>query len=437
MSTTTLRKTEQSKRLQQRAASMIPGGVNSPVRAFKSVGGDPPFIVRGKGSRVWDADENEYIDYIGSWGPLILGHAEANVLDAIVGAACNGTSFGASTPAEADLAELVLSAFPSMQKVRFVSSGTEATMSAIRLARAYTKRKYIIKFEGCYHGHADCLLVKAGSGIATLGIPGSAGVPEEFTMFTIALPFNNLSAVEHAFQKYKHQIACVIVEPVVGNMGCVPAADDYLVGLRLITQREHSVLIFDEVMTGFRVAFGGAQELYNIKPDLTTMGKIIGGGLPVGAYGGPKEIMDLVAPLGPMYQAGTLSGNPLAMAAGCAMLKQLRDRKDEIYPKIDRLSGQLVDGVLAAGREAGVALCANRVGSMFTWFFQHGPVTDWETASRSDTEVFGKFFGGMLENGVYLPPSQYEAAFLGAAHSEEDVQRTVEAAKLAFAGMKR
>ncbi|HLZ40712.1 MAG TPA: glutamate-1-semialdehyde 2,1-aminomutase [Candidatus Sulfotelmatobacter sp.] len=437
MPTTTSRKTEQSRRLQQRAETMIPGGVNSPVRAFGSVGGDPPFLVRGKGSHVWDADENEYIDYIGSWGPLILGHAEPNVLDAIVGAACNGTSFGASTPAEADLAELVLAALPSIQKVRFVSSGTEATMSAIRLARAYTKRKYIIKFEGCYHGHADALLVKAGSGVATLGIPGSAGVPEEFTMFTLALPFNNLQAVELAFHKFKHQIACVIVEPVVGNMGCVPAADDYLVGLRLITERERSVLIFDEVMTGFRVAFGGAQELYNIKPDLTTLGKIIGGGLPVGAYGGPKEIMDLVAPVGPMYQAGTLSGNPLAMAAGCAMLKQLRDRKGDIYPRLEKLSAELVDGVSAAAKDAGVPLCANRVGSMFTWFFQKGPVTDWDMASKSNTEAFGKFFREMLDRGVYLPPSQYEAAFLGATHSEEDVQKTVAAAKLAFAGMKK
>jgi glutamate-1-semialdehyde 2,1-aminomutase len=412
---------------------MIPGGVNSPVRAFRSVGGDPPFIVRGKGSHIWDADENEYIDYIGSWGPLILGHAEPNVLDAIVGAACNGTSFGASTPSEADLAALVLGAFPSMQKVRFVNSGTEATMSAIRLARAYTKRKYIVKFEGCYHGHADALLVKAGSGVATLGIPGSAGVPEEFTQFTLALPFNNLSVVEHAFQKFKHQIACVIVEPVVGNMGCVPAADDYLVGLRMLTEREHSVLIFDEVMTGFRVAHGGAQELYNIRPDLTTLGKIIGGGLPVGAYGGPKEIMDLVAPLGPMYQAGTLSGNPLAMAAGCAMLKQLRDRKGEVYPRLEKLSGELVEGVTAAAKEAGVALCHNRVGSMFTWFFNPGPVTDWDSASKSNTEAFGKFFRSMLDSGVSLPPSQYEAAFLGSAHGEEDVQKTIAAAKQAFA----
>ena len=433
MPTTTTRKTEQSKRLQQRAESMITGGVNSPVRAFGSVGGDPPFIVRGKASHVWDADENEYIDYVGSWGPLILGHAENGVLDAILTAACNGTSFGASTPAEADLAELVLSAFPNIEKVRFVSSGTEATMSAIRLARAYTKRKYIIKFEGCYHGHADCLLVKAGSGVATLGIPGSAGVPEEFTMFTLALPFNNLFAVEQAFHKFKHQIACVIVEPVVGNMGCVPAADDYLMGLRLITEREHAVLIFDEVMTGFRVAFGGAQELYNIRPDLTTMGKVLGGGLPVGAYGGAKEIMDLVAPLGPMYQAVTLSGNPLAMAAGCAMLQQLRDRKAEIYPLLEKLSAELVSGVAAAAKEAGLPLCHNRVGSMFTWFFQPGPVTDWETASKSNTEAFGQFFRSMRDSGVYLPPSQDEAAFLGATHSEEDVQRTIRAAQQAFA----
>jgi glutamate-1-semialdehyde 2,1-aminomutase len=432
MASTTSRKTEKSRKLQERAESMMPGGVNSPVRAFRAVGGEPLFITRGKGSHVWDADDNEYIDYIGSWGPLILGHAEASVLDAIVGAACNGTSFGASTPSEADLAELVLGAFPSIQKIRFVSSGTEATMSAIRLARAYTKRKYIVKFEGCYHGHADALLVKAGSGVATLGIPGSAGVPEEFIQFTVALPFNNLSALEHAFSKFKHQIACVIVEPVVGNMGCVPAADDYLVGLRLITERERSVLIFDEVMTGFRVAFGGAQELYNIRPDMTTLGKIIGGGLPVGAYGGSKEIMDLVAPMGPMYQAGTLSGNPLAMAAGCAMLKQLRDRKEEIYPRLEKLSGELVQGVADAAKDAGVTLCANRVGSMFTWFFNSGPVTNWETASKSDTEAFGKFFRGMLDRGVYLPPSQYEAAFLGAAHSEEDVQKTVQAAKAAF-----
>src|SRR3979490_1734296 len=290
MPSITSRKVEQSRRLQQRAESMIPGGVNSPVRAFGSVGGDPPFIVRGKGSHIWDADENDFIDYVGSWGPLILGHAAPDVLDAIVGAACNGTSFGASTPSEADLAELVLSAFPQMQKVRFVSSGTEATMSAIRLARAYTKRKYIVKFEGCYHGHADALLEKAGSGVATLGIPGSAGVPEEFTQFTLALPFNCLDALEEVFSKFKNQIACAIVEPVVGNMGCVPPAKGYLEALRAVTQRDKALLIFDEVMTGFRLAFGGAQELYSIAPDMTTLGKIIGGGLPVGAYGGSSEI---------------------------------------------------------------------------------------------------------------------------------------------------
>jgi glutamate-1-semialdehyde 2,1-aminomutase len=436
MPSTTSRKTEQSRRLHQRAESLIPGGVNSPVRAFASVGGEPPIIVRGKGAHIWDADENEFIDYVGSWGPLILGHAAPSVLDAILSAAVNGTSFGASTPSEADLAELVISAFPHIQKIRFVSSGTEATMSAIRLARAYTKRKYIIKFEGCYHGHSDALLVKAGSGVATLGIPGSAGVPEEFIQFTLALPFNNINAVEHAFQKFKHQIACVIVEPIVGNMGCVPAADDYLVALRLITERERSILIFDEVMTGFRVAFGGAQELYNIRPDLTTLGKIIGGGLPVGAYGGPNEIMNLVAPLGPMYQAGTLSGNPLAMAAGCAMLKQLRDEKQEIYPRIEKLSKDLVEGVAAAAKDANVQLSYNRVGSMFTWFFTEGPVTDWDSASKSNTESFGKFFRSMLDAGIYLPPSQFEAAFLGATHTDQDVQQTITAAKRAFSTLR-
>ena len=348
-------------------------------------------------------------------------------------AACNGTSFGASTPAEADLAEIVLSAFPHIQKARFVNSGTEATMSAIRLARAYTKRKYIVKFEGCYHGHADALLVKAGSGIATLGIPGSAGVPEEFTQFTVALPFHDTDAVEQAFKKFKHQIACVIVEPVVGNMGCVPASGGYLAALRLITQREKSVLIFDEVMTGFRLAFGGAQEIYGVTPDLTTMGKIIGGGLPVGAYGGPAEIMNMVAPLGPMYQAGTLSGNPLAMAAGLATLRHLKENRQEIYPRLEKLAGELADGVVAAAKDAGVVLCCNRVGSMLTWFFTAGPVTNWDSAAKSDTEAFGRFFRAMLDDGVYLPPSQFEAAFVSAVHSEEDIQKTIGVAKSAFA----
>jgi glutamate-1-semialdehyde 2,1-aminomutase len=426
------RKLEQSRKLQKRAEMLIPGGVNSPVRAFRAVGGDPPFVVRGQGSHIWDADDNEYIDYIGSWGPLILGHAAPVVIEALAVAMRNGTSFGASTPAEADLAELVISAFPHMQKVRLVSSGTEATMSAIRLARAYTKRKYMVKFEGCYHGHADALLVKAGSGVATLGIPGSAGVPEEFTQFTLALPYNDIDALEQAFTKFKNQIACVIIEPVVGNMGCVPPARGYLEGVRAVTSNNGALLIFDEVMTGFRLAFGGAQELYAIKPDLTTMGKVIGAGLPVGAYGGPSEIMDLVAPLGPMYQAGTLSGNPLAMAAGYAQLRYLKEHK-EIYAQLDKLSGELVAGVAAAAKAAGVPMTHNRVGSMFTWFFTRGPVTDWDSASKSDTEAFGRFFRNLLDSGIFLPPSQYEAAFLSTAHTEEDIKRTVAAAKAAFA----
>jgi len=426
------RKLDQSRKLQKRAEMLIPGGVNSPVRAFRAVGGDPLFVVRGQGSHIWDADSNEYIDYIGSWGPLILGHAGPVVIDALAAAMRSGTSFGASTPAEADLAELVISAFPQMQKVRFVSSGTEATMSAIRLARAYTKRKFIVKFEGCYHGHADALLVKAGSGVATLGIPGSAGVPEEFTQFTLALPYNDTDALEEAFKKFKGQIACVIIEPVVGNMGCVPPARGYLEAVRAVTSNDGALLIFDEVMTGFRLAFGGAQELYAIQPDLTTMGKIIGGGLPVGAYGGASEIMDLVAPLGPMYQAGTLSGNPLAMAAGYAQLRYLKEHRD-VYAKLDELSSVLVAGVAAAAKSASVPMTHNRVGSMFTWFFTPGPVTEWDSASKSDTEAFGRFFRNMLDAGIYLPPSQYEAAFLGAAHTEEDVKKTIAAAKQAFA----
>ena len=425
------RKFDESRKLQKRAEQMMPGGVSSPARAFRAVGCDPPFIVRGHGSHVWDADGNDYIDYIGSWGPLILGHAPPVVIEALGVALRNGTSFGASTPAEADLAEVVLSAFPHMQKVRFVSSGTEATMSAIRLARAYTKRKYIVKFEGCYHGHADALLVKAGSGVATLGIPGSAGVPEEFTQFTLALPFNDTNAIEQSFNKFSNQIACVIVEPVVGNMGCVPPARGYLEALRTITKRDKAVLILDEVMTGFRLAFGGAQELYKIQPDLTTLGKIIGGGLPVGAYGGPSEVMDLVAPLGPMYQAGTLSGNPLAMAAGYAQLRYLRDH-NEIYAKLDKLSEELVTGVAAAAEEAELSLTHNRVGSMFTWFFTPEPVTSWDSAAKSDTKAFARFFRAMLENGIYLPPSQFEAAFLSAAHSGKDIQQTITAAKQAF-----
>jgi glutamate-1-semialdehyde 2,1-aminomutase len=428
------RRFEKSRELRHRAEAVIPGGVNSPVRAFRAVGGDPPFITRGEGSHTWDADGNEYIDYVGSWGPLILGHAAPTVIEAVIDAARRGTSFGASTPSEIDLAEAVLDAYPSMEHVRFVSSGTEATMSAIRLARAYTRRKYIIKFEGCYHGHTDALLVKAGSGVATLGIPGSAGVPEEFVQFTLALPYNDPNAVEEAFKKYKGQIACIIVEPVVGNMGCVPPQKGYLDALRYLTSRDSALLIFDEVMTGFRVAFGGAQELYGTRPDLTTLGKIIGGGLPVGAYGGPSDIMDMVAPLGPVYQAGTLSGNPLAMAAGLATICQLRDNR-EIYGRMERMAATLVQMITEAANEADVQVTANRVGSMFTWFFTPEKVTDWSGAATCNTKAFGRFHHGMLDAGVYLPPSQFEAAFLSAAHTEVDISQTVAAAREALTGV--
>lgn len=426
------RSLDQSRTLQQRAEAVIPGGVNSPVRAFRAVGGNPPFIVRGQGAHMWDADGNRYIDYVCSWGPLMLGHSDPSVLEAITQAARNGTSFGASTPVEVDLAEAVISAFPSIEKLRFVSSGTEATMSAIRLARGFTNRKYIIKFEGCYHGHADSLLVKAGSGVATLGIPGSAGVIDELAHYTLALPYNDVSAFEQAFDRFRGQIACVIVEPVVGNMGCVPPAKGYLHALREITQRDGAVLIFDEVMTGFRVAFGGAQELYGIRPDLTTLGKVIGGGMPVGAYGGRAEIMNHVAPLGPVYQAGTLSGNPLAMAAGLATVCSLRDNP-HIYARLDELSSKLVAGVTQAARESGTVVTANRVGSMFTWFFTDKQVTSWNTAETCDTRAFGSFHRNMLNAGVWLPPSQFEAVFLSAAHTPQDIEDTVAAAREAFA----
>jgi glutamate-1-semialdehyde 2,1-aminomutase len=413
-----------SQELHQRATSVIPGGVNSPVRAFKSVACDPPYIVRGKGSHIWDADGNDYIDYVGSWGPLILGHAHPEVVEAVERANRDGASFGACTPVEAELAQAVIEAFPSMAKVRFVSSGTEATMSAIRLARAFTGRKYIVKFEGCYHGHADSLLVKAGSGVATLGIPGSAGVLEELAQFTLALPFNNRQAVDETFRKFKDQIACVIVEPVVGNMGCVPPQEGYLQFLRELTTRYSAVLIFDEVMTGFRLSLGGAQQLYGIKPDLTTLGKIIGGGLPVGAYGGRAEIMEMIAPLGPVYQAGTLSGNPLAMAAGLATLRHLKAHP-EIFQQLEMRTSDLVAGILETAAKRHIPLTANRVGSMFTCFFQKNEIHDWDSAAKSDTQVFAKFYRGMLDRGVYLPPSQYEAAFMSAAHTDEDIRRTI------------
>jgi glutamate-1-semialdehyde 2,1-aminomutase len=383
-----------------------------------------------------DADGNTYIDYVLSWGPLMLGHCAPEVVEAVIEATRKGTSFGASTPSEADLAEEVIKAFPSMEKVRFVSSGTEATMSAIRLARAATNRKYIVKFEGCYHGHSDALLVKAGSGVATFGIPGSAGVPEEFVKFTLALPYNNVSALEEAFEKFKGQIACVIVEPVVGNMGCVPPNPGYLESIRSLTQREGTLLIFDEVMTGFRVSYGGAQELFNIKPDLTTLGKVIGGGLPVGAYGGPAALMNQISPLGSVYQAGTLSGNPLAMAAGLAMLKTLSTGRETIYLRLNTLAGKLVTSITAAARETGIAITANQVGSMFTWFFTGRQVFDWDTAAPCDTRLFGRFHRGMLDAGVWLPPSQFEAAFLSTAHTSEDIDTTIAAARKVFAAIR-
>jgi glutamate-1-semialdehyde 2,1-aminomutase len=390
------------------------------------------FIARGEGSHIFDADGNEYSDCVGSWGPLLLGHRHPDILAALERALTIGTSFGAPTEQEIELAGAICDAVPSIEMVRLVNSGTEATMSAIRVARGFTGRDLIVKFEGCYHGHSDALLVKAGSGVATLGIPGSAGVPEEFVQFTLALPYNNIDVVKEAFARYKDEIACVIVEPVVGNMGCVPPAREFLDGLRYLTSRENALLIFDEVMTGFRLAFGGAQELYGTRPDLTTLGKIIGGGLPVGAYGGPAEIMDLVAPVGPMYQAGTLSGNPLAMAAGLAMLCTLRDNR-EIYGRMERMAATLVEMVSEAAREAGVAVRANRVGSMFTWFFTGEQVTDWDSAAKCDTAAFGRFHNAMLNAGVYLPPSQFEAAFLSAAHTDEDIAQTVAAAREAFA----
>lgn len=422
-----------SQALRQRAEQLFPGGVNSPVRAFRAVGGDPPFVERAEGAFLWDADGNRYIDYCGSWGPMILGHTYPAVVEAIREAAGRSASFGASTASEGDLAELVVACYPAIEKLRFVSSGTEATMSAIRLARAFTGRKYVIKFEGCYHGHADGLLVKAGSGVATFGIPGSAGVPEETAHFTLALPYNDAAAVEASFAAHRGEIACVIVEPVVGNAGCIPPAPGYLEALRELTAQEGALLIFDEVMTGFRVALGGAQERYGIRPDLTTLGKILGGGLPCGAFGGRAEIMDQLAPLGPVYQAGTLSGNPLAMAAGVATVSYLREHRAEVYARLERVSAGVADGVAEAAAGCGVPLTTNRVGAMFTWFFTSEPVTDFAGAARSDTQRFAAFHRAMLEAGVWLPPSQFEAAFVSAAHSDEDVRDTVSAARGALA----
>jgi len=422
-----------SRALQLRAESFLPGGVDSPVRAFRAVGGDPPFVTHAEGAYLFDADGNRYLDMFGSWGPMILGHAFPPAVQAIQAAAARSASFGASHAGEADLAELVMECFPSVERLRFVSSGTEACMSAIRLARGYTGRNFVIKFEGCYHGHADALLVKAGSGVATFGIPGSAGIPPETAMHTLALPYNDLDAVRAAFALHPGAIACVIVEPVVGNAGTIPPAPGYLEGLRTLTHEHGALLIFDEVMTGFRLSLGGAQGLYGVRPDLTTLGKIVGGGLPCGAFGGRAEIMNHLAPLGPVYQAGTLSGNPLAMAAGIATLKHLIEHKDAVYPQLESATAAIANGVAAIVEEAGVTLTANRVGSMFTWFFTGSPVTNFESAATSDTAAFANFHRAMLDAGVWLPPSQYEAAFVGTAHGSEEIAMILHAAREAFA----
>ena len=409
----------------------LPGGVDSPVRAFKAVGGTPRFIARAKGARVWDVDDNGYIDYLASWGPLIVGHAHPGVVAAIQEAATRGTSYGAPTQAEVELAQLVKQAFPSIDLVRFVSSGTEATMTALRLARAFTQRELILKFDGGYHGHADGLLVQAGSGPLTLGQPDSPGVPVGAAQQTLSVPYNDLVAVRDAFDGHPHQIAAVIVEPVAGNMGVIPPETGFLQHLRQITRDNGALLIFDEVITGFRVALGGAQHRYNVRPDLTCLGKIVGGGLPVGAYGGRGEVMQQISPLGPVYQAGTLSGNPLAMAAGLATLRLLT--QDGVYDHLERLTALVADGLSSAARSSGVAYTANRVGSMFTGFFTDQPVLDYASAKRADTRRYARFFHAMLDRGVYFAPSQFEAGFVSLAHTEADIEETVNAARAAFA----
>jgi len=414
-----------SEALWQRAQKFLPGGVNSPVRAWRSVKGNPLFIEKAKGAKIYDVDGHEYIDYVCSWGPIIVGHAHEEVIEAIKQMALKGTSFGAPTEVEVELAEMIIKAFPSIEKVRMVNSGTEATMSALRLARAYTRRDKVIKFDGCYHGHADSFLVQAGSGLATLGIPASPGVPEDLTKHTISLPYNDLSAVENVFAQIGEEIACIIVEPVAGNMGVVLPEEGFLEGLSKITQRYGSLLIFDEVITGFRVSWGGAQLHYGIEPDLTCLGKIIGGGMPVGAYGGKKEIMSLIAPEGQVYQAGTLSGNPLAMSAGLATLKILQ--RPEVYEELERKTKQLTEGIKQAAEETGISLQINQIASMFSLFFNDRPVTDYESVLKSNSDMFIKYFYGMLKRGIYLAPSAYEASFVSLAHTDEDIKRTIEA----------
>jgi glutamate-1-semialdehyde 2,1-aminomutase len=415
---------DRSKKLFDEAQRYLPGGVDSPVRAFKAVGGTPLFIKKGHGSRLYDVDGNEYIDIVGSWGPLILGHAHPRIVKAIKNAAEQGASYGAPTELETKLAKLICQAMPSIEMVRFVNSGTEAVMSAIRLARAFTGRNKVLKFAGCYHGHADGLLAKAGSGVATLGIPSSPGVPAAVTADTLVAPYNDLGEVERLFKQFTSEIASVIVEPVAGNMGVVLPRQGFLEGIRSLTSQYGALLIFDEVITGFRVAYGGAQQLYKIAPDLTCLGKIIGGGLPVGAYGGRRDIMQMVAPSGEVYQAGTLSGNPLAMAAGIETVTILKE--SDAYQKLEKKSSALEQGIVKAANQAGIIIQLSRIGSMFTIFFTEEPVTDYETALKADTKLYAKFFHHVLLQGVYFPPSQFEAAFVSLAHTGKDMQFTID-----------
>ncbi|CUU05960.1 glutamate-1-semialdehyde 2,1-aminomutase [Candidatus Kryptobacter tengchongensis] len=420
-------KKTKSKTLYTKAQSLIPGGVNSPVRAFKSVNSTPLFISKASGSKIWDVDGNKFIDYVMSWGPLILGHSHPEVISAVKGILKNGTSYGAPTEIEVKMAELINKMMPTVELVRMVNSGTEATMSAIRLARAYTGRKKIIKFEGCYHGHADSFLVKAGSGATTLGIPSSPGVPDEIASLTLNARYNDVKSVEKLIEENKNEIACIIVEPVAGNMGVVPPKDGFLEKLRQICDRENILLVFDEVITGFRLAPGGAQEYFGVKADLTTLGKIIGGGFPVGAYGGRKEIMELVAPSGPVYQAGTLSGNPIAMTAGYTTLKILYENRKTFYKRLESKARTLAESFKEIANKNGVKVQINQIGSMLTVFFNDGEVYDYDSALRSDTRKFARFFNLMLENGIYLPPSQFEAMFLSSAHTDEDIEKTIDA----------
>jgi glutamate-1-semialdehyde 2,1-aminomutase len=428
----TEQQTTRSQQLFERAQKVIPGGVNSPVRAFKAVGGQPRFFARAKGARVWDADGNEYLDYMLSWGPLPLGHSPPEVVAAINEAAEGGTSYGAPTEREVELAEEINRAMPAVEMVRFVSSGTEAGMSGLRVARAFTGRDAIVKFTGCYHGHSDALLVQAGSGVVTLGLPDSPGVPAAWTRDTLVAPYNDLDAVEELFGRRGSEIAAVIVEPIAGNVGVVPPREGFLAGLRQVCDKHGALLIFDEVITGFRVGRGGAQAMYGVRPDLTLLGKIVGGGLPVGAYGGRRDIMSRVAPAGPVYQAGTLSGNPLAMAAGLATLRALDDR---LYRDLERKTARLVDGLTAAAAEAGVAATTNRVGSMATLFLTDGPVDSYDSAMRADRAGYGRLFQALLGRGVYFPPAQFEAFFTSRAHGDDDIDRTIEAARAALASL--